>query len=488
MDVVAQLQDWEQRFPVDEWRLDGLRVWPLLRNELAGALSRALGGPAVTRRGGLGGVGREAVAAFRAGAAHVRDAQGRQARIGRADAVFVSHPANRDMLDGVAVDRFFDPMADALADMGASSVHLEYSRPDAPYKVPRRRPSVFITPALLACRLRARMARSAKEAAILPGHAEFWAAARTRFPFLRPPSARRLLQRVRHVELLAGYFGGLLEHAQAKCALVTNYNNSIGMALCLAAARAGVTSVDVQHGITRRNAAYEGWSRFPSGGYELLPRRFWVWSEHDAEPLAGWPAAGRAAHVALVGGNPWLLFWAEPSRLAADAAEKVKALPRGRITVLVTLSWSGGLSEEIRSILLRSPPDIVWWIRLHPVMRRETSAIAAWCAEHAPATVRVAEPTELPLPLLLRHVQVHLTEYSAVVQEALAAGVPSVVISERAKEYFPAELASSWVHFAPAADAAVAALEAQARAAAGRHGRVPTRSDMTAALRSLLGT
>jgi hypothetical protein len=143
--------------------------------------------------------------------------------------------------------------------------------------------------------------------------------------------------------------------------------------------------------------------------------------------------------------------------------------------VLVALSWSSGLSELHRQILRRSPPDWTWWVRLHPSMERERRAIRAWCASQIEARVDVDEATDLPLPLLLRAADVHLTRNSTVVQEATAAGLPSVALDRRALEMYPDDAGTGWMVVAEDPAEALAALRRQGerRAHLPRSGAYP---------------
>jgi hypothetical protein len=74
------------------------------------------------------------------------------------------------------------------------------------------------------------------------------------------------------------------------------------------------------------------------------------------------------------------------------------------------------------------------------------------------------------------------------VQEAAAAGVPSVVIDRRALALFPRELASGWARFAEGPAEVTAALREQIAAARSlpRAGAFPGREAMARALGALL--
>jgi hypothetical protein len=460
-EVLDALRRWERELPVDEWRIGEMRVWPVVRNELAFRLLAA--GETWQRRGGVAALARKAGWAL--GAA-LRDGA---AAAARADALLLTHPANREWLGGVALDRIFDPLADALDERGRSSVQVEYAPAGVARKAPRARPVLDVTATIARCQLRARLGPAAGRERL-----EGYERLARRMPLAR------LRRQARLVRLIANRFGALLERVRPSCVLLTWYYNPVAMGMCLAARERGIPAVEVQHGIMHSHPSYDGWTRVPDGGYELMPRRVWCWSDYDARAVAGWGAP-------LVGGHPWFAYWEQPGALAEDAVRRAAALAARGPAVLVTLSWSSGFSEPLKALLADAPPPYTWWIRLHPAMHSRAE-VAAWCARHGRGRVLVDEPSELPLPLLLRHAAVHLTQFSSVVQEAAAAGVPTVVIDRRALALFPRELESGWARFAGAPAEIAAALRAQALAAGTlpRQAAYPGRGALARALDELV--
>jgi hypothetical protein len=262
----------------------------------------------------------------------------------------------------------------------------------------------------------------------------------------------------------------------------------VGSAFCLAGRRLGVPVVDVQHGVSVGNPAYDGWSRFPVGGFRSMPARFWTWSEADARPVRAWPDAARPAHQAVVGGQPQMALWRSGHPLAEALRAQLPPRAAAAITILVTLSWSSGFSHRIQELIRLAPATWQWWIRLHPLMARERPAIEAWCRDQAPGRARADAVTDLPLPLLLEAVDVHLTHNSTVVQEAARLGRPSVVIDARALDVYVDELRSGWAVYGNTPEVILAALTSQAarRASLTPVAPYPTREQMAGAFAGLL--
>lgn len=455
-ETIARLRDWEARFPVLEWTRGDLHLWPLLRIQLASDLLAA-GRP--RRPAGESNPVRAGWRALVGAVRRVVPGAEPTAATTAHDIICLGRPANRQLVAGVWHERFFDPITDLAGEMGLTCLHLEHRSRGTDYRLPRQRPALTVTgPAerrVAWARLRA------PPITALEAFEEFEQAVRACVP-ISPVSLRWLGRRAAAVDLVARYFEGLLARVSPRIAFCTVYYSVVGSAFCLAARRRGVPAVDVQHGVSVGNPAYQGWSRFPPGGFGSLPAWFWTWSEADAEPVRAWPDAARPAHQAVVGGQPQIALWRSGHPLA-DAL-RARLPPRGEaaITILVTLSWSSGFSERLRELIRRAPPTWQWWIRLHPLMERARPGIEAWCRAQAPGRARADAITDLPLPLLLEAADVHLTHNSTVVQEAARLGRPSVVIDARALDVYVDELRSGWAVYAEAPEVILAAVTSQA--------------------------
>jgi len=458
--TVDALRSWEQSFPVETWRIDDLAVWPLLRIRLASRMLE-VGRPPVARvTRPLSG----RLAALKALSPFDRtDANDGTPR----DALFLSRPANRQILNGRWYDRLLDPIADALEMEGSRVLQLEYRTAGSTYRLPRYRPAVPIRAAVTRRNMAAALHFTASPR--LDGFDEFVRSVRRSHPAIRVPSARGVARHAHAVDLIARDFERIIEGVRARIVFSCVYYTKVGMALCLAAHRRSIPVVDVQHGVTAGNFAYDGWSRFPTDGFSLLPSVFWCWSDEDARAVNGWPAHVRSRHRAVVGGHPWFAVWGSGQSPVRPLDGLVPDRGGAPLAVLVTLSWSSGLSERLKQVIAQSPPSWRWWLRLHPLMDRARPDAVAW-SQTLGGRVVVEQATDLPLPLLLERADVHLTHNSTVVQEAARVGTPSVVIDSRALDVYTDELASGWAVFA---DEPVTICEAIASQAARRASLAP---------------
>jgi len=450
-DLVAACRRWEVLAPVHEWTIDGVAVWPVIRVHYAFQLMAAARGSASVRPPSTLSAVERASATMRDSAAFWRAASRRPAE--QADVVFVGTSSQRQTVDGVAYDRLFDPIADAVEAAGARTLHLEYRGDETHYQQPARRPSVYIRPAIegimrapprqrsWSCRLEGYDALTAAVQAELTS----FGPARAPIP---PPS--RWTGKVGQLLRLADWFESVLAKARPALLFGTSYFTTLGWAALLAARRLGVHTVDVQHGVTSGHPAYDGWTKIPDAGYALLPDTFWAWTERDAERVGAWE---HAAHRAVVGGHPWVAHCVRQGTAPADG-------DAGR-RILVSLNWSTGLADSLKSAIAASPTNWTWWVRLHPA-RDERGPVVSWLESQPGLQYDVDGATSRPLPMLLAQADAHLTLSSSVTQEATRLGVPSVVLDPRGARIYGDEISAGWARYEGGTGASViAALDAQ---------------------------
>lgn len=443
-EVIAFINCIEERFPVDQWQVDGLLIWPLLRIELCFRLddfivsseakpSRSLWTKVYGVAGGWG----KYLGAFLADHGHneSKDASA-------AGAVFLSHTTCRTFpVAGEWYDAFCAPVAELLETLGLSRYVFEYAPRDE-YRIPRRDRSRFIQPQLSWLAVRNQLmwpdARRFEGEESFREFAEFF---RRSCPGVAPPDPVRVRKRASLIRATADYFKARLKRLSPRIGFVVTYYTNVGMAFCLACRELGIPSVDIQHGVQGElHPAYGRWHRVPAAGYDLLPSRFWCWSGDDARVISEWSGSVCRWHEPFVGGNPLLgLFQQDDNELVRQFDRRILSITPQEppsLKVLVTLQTGRGVPELLREVMAAAPPSWFWWVRLHPAMMAEREAIRDRLGEFPAHRMNLDDATELPLYALLRHVDVHLTESSSTVIEADRFGVPSVICHETGEELF----------------------------------------------------
>lgn len=276
--------------------------------------------------------------------------------------------------------------------------------------------------------------------------AEFKAFCSLRCPASPPPSMEALQKEIDYLRLVAEYFKSILLKTGASLGMLVTYYCTEGMAFNLACREIGIPSVDIQHGVQGGlHPAYGRWHNVPKDGYTMLPDYFWCWSEDEVEAIQEWSARISSRHQAFVGGNLASNMFAQEDNdfvmYFDPPIASIKQQHRKAVHVLVTLQGLG-LSEVVRQAITRSSTESFWWVRLHPAMMAERETIREILQKTGNANVNLDDASDLPLYALLRHIDVHLTEWSSTVIEADSFGVPSVICHDEGARLYAEYVAS----------------------------------------------
>lgn len=274
-------------------------------------------------------------------------------------------------------------------------------------------------------------------------------------------SARRMQAMASATLRLARLIEHRLRLERVRAVFIVSFYDVAGYAYCLAAARAGVISIDVQHGMTGRyHMAYSRWPA-AQAPWRLLPRWFWTWTNADAAMIEAW--AGPDSHRAVCGGHPYLDAWRDGS-LSLDAAmtrslQALRERTGERTPVLVTLQPNLVHEQALAPLLwaMARCKNAFWWLRLHPMGLNDRAALEALLASKGIDGFDIETATVLPLPVVLGHARMHATHSSSAFIEAAALGMPSIVWSAYGAELAEDAVAEGSTH--PALDGpALAAL------------------------------
>ncbi len=432
-EMISALNNIEAQFPVQKWRTGDIDLWPSYRIRLFGAaIDAALLSEHdnITRLEKLSRILKRAHRTLvRVPLARLRD-QPANARVQPGtDALLFSDGVSFVHLGGKWFDRIMDPLAEVYASKKCSSLKLT---PLSEVHIPRSKPSIFVQPALDRVKFLAPYRKTPDLE--LPGFDDVISFARAHF-VADVPSRAWLARQAARLDSLADWFGRLLTRSQTKHVFVNTWYSLENMALVQAARRAGIPSIDIQHGMQGpHHVAYAGWLGVPAAGYSTVPNEFWVWNEEAAATINSWSCQA-ATHKAHVIGNPWFDAWRnEGNAVIARYIAEARALrnPTARCHVLVTLSW--GINQEETDKIIRaaklSDRDITWWWRLHPVEAHRRKEFAAMLAREGLDSSLVSAATDMPLYAIMHAADITVAHSSTSIQEAADFGVPSVVTSD----------------------------------------------------------
>jgi hypothetical protein len=433
VDLVVALERGAQ-LESSDWLLDDVHLWPLYRLEIYRLLFLEIAGPQAST------------------------AQRRfdtVLRATRASAALPKGPCVWLVSDGISyarigrqeTERFCGPLWNACQALGLAAIVIDRgSLAPRAYKEPSRWWAPWTQRAKVAATIAARVAPDRRHDRLV---ARMRAAAGSLAPVLHRLDARRLDAKARAITHLARVLERRMGREQVRCVLVVSYYDVSGHAYVLAATRLGIPSVDVQHGVMGPlHMAYAQWNVHPPGGFRLLPSWFWTWTAADAAVIDAWARHTGRAHRTLCGGNPFLDAW-RAGEIDIDTtmhaeADRLLQASAGRTRVLVTLQVNLSSAAALAPLLgvIEASPETVWWLRLHPMALADQPLVEEKLRACKARHWNIAQATALPLPVLLRHADIHATHSSSTVVEAAALGVPSIVWSEYGAELFADMIAS----------------------------------------------
>ncbi|MCB0764805.1 MAG: hypothetical protein KDB84_08880, partial [Flavobacteriales bacterium] len=173
---------------------------------------------------------------------------------------------------------------------------------------------------------------------------------------------------IHHFRLHLWNARSMLERIGPRHVFVTCWYASENMAMAHACHERGIPCTDMQHGVQGpAHLAYGAWHHLPAAGCSSIPSSFWCWDEASAQHIRSW--APEHAHLAYVGGSPWL-------------EENAGAAPATPGTILFTMqplmeTIPPGLGHAIRN----DGTDLTWVFRLHPNGMHMAGHVQTWAAQ-----------------------------------------------------------------------------------------------------------
>lgn len=448
-EITQALREFESAHDVTQYRVEDIDVWPVLRLGIATRLLESKSSLFRETQFGDAPPGPFSPATIRRSARQVArqfylilkrflDQRSAPPRAERTKAsllidadVAIVAPANRLVLLGVKqYHPVVDPLIEALSENGISSLVFETGQSLGP----RWREPISVT----------QLQRDSPATKSGPlwireppwfGEVSGWAAQTLRLQI----HWQDFENQIRELTIQADEFEGWFRAIGAKVVFLDCWYSTPCMAAGLAARRIGIPAVDFQHGVQGvGNFRYADWERAPEGGYALRPNRFWVWGEDSAQVMRRENPTALPPEWVAPGGNLWLNKWRSTTNPDIESQiEKSRQLCGGYArAILVTLQDGLDLEARLIRMIENSPEDWLWLIRAH---RRtgDYAPIETRFRRAGHPGVNVSDACEMGLYALMKNVDAHVTGYSTCALEALAFGVPTMLIHPMGKELYP---------------------------------------------------
>lgn len=429
----------EKNYFVNQWRINGVDVWPYLRLMLGNKLvsvSRPTSTykPEVNNKGSLSNLSLLLT------------------ENNKVDVFVLFDSITRIKLNDCWYNRLSGPFNSKIKKMGLNVVNLEFSAHNIE-RFPVCDESFSISNQLAFIQKNIHIRQLPLLEMYEKVKKEFLQQFGENFDF---PTLESLNKDTWFIQKLSDIFEIMFILKETKIALMVNYYQQISYAFTLAARRVGIPSVDIQHG-NQRDIYYHRWSNTPENGYNILPNYFWCWNSDDASSINDW-AVHTNAHKAINGGNPWIEFWKDiNSPVVSEYNKRLEKEFGEKVNLLITLQplygfleWRENIPPWVIEAIDKSPENWKWHIRYHPQMLGKYRNEMENCEKKLAyfidkGKVETKKATYEPLMAMLRGMTVHITAFSTSVIEAMHLQVPSITIHDQALEFFKSEFESGWV-------------------------------------------
>jgi hypothetical protein len=216
--------------------------------------------------------------------------------------------------------------------------------------------------------------------------------------------------------------------------------------LCKAGKKMRIPVYDLQHGAIADDHLWYGEAYRIDTPSSILPDGFLCWDDKSVTTLSKW--TNHKGITVIKVGNPWFLRFSKNQAddlLVSEANAQIKIIHDARPTILVTLQCgltifpdripNGVMNDSLEQVILETGELYNWIIRLHPVQlhgieRDETIKylITTFGEEKTHIWIK---SSEIPLPVILKNVNLHITYYSSTVIEAAWMGIRSGILNEQ---------------------------------------------------------
>lgn len=410
-DIILKLEAIEDQFPVTEWMVNGIHIWPILKNLIffkeiyphQGAAGAQAPLSSFLKLNGL----------YKKGFQTLQKLM--KLRLKQADFVFSGGYIHRVWNEQVYINRYFDPMIAYLESKNRSTLGLEYlEQKETPIGFVRiEHLNVFFYMNSI------NLDALSKDECFV----RFLELVSDSFSFGKGEILEILKKTLVSVMSWKRFYLYIFKRVKPKYSFGLCYYNNAMYGMILAAKEMGITSVDMQHGTQGKyHAAYQ-FTKVPENGYNCLPNEFWCWEEESFASILNNPIG--KYHKPVISGNPWVTF------LSEKGSENNQFFPKDKPLILFTHQpLKPVLDDYLLETIQKTKNQYCWWIRLHPTIsekdqREIYDLLKKYNVEN---DVEVDIATQLPLPIILKYTSLHLSKYSGAIIEAMLTGTITIVL------------------------------------------------------------
>lgn len=308
-DILEEIIEIEQKFPVNTWKVNGVMFWPYIRTSLAytqrpeKSIAKTKTNKQVRKTILINYFKISYKIPFHIYQLIVKLKQSKR--------IFTGANSHRRLIKGKKRNIYFDKAVEKFEEDNENSIILDFAKSINTNDLPHSN-SVFSLPTLYYfMEMLNRLFRFKKKRyqIELDGYDDFYNHIFEIFSndkilkagFHKGEIIRKMKTFNDRRELLVS----MLKKTKITHAYFLCYYSAIYYPLIAACNQLNIKTTDIQHGsIGRGHWSYDRWSCIPNEGYQLLPAYFWTWNNYCNQLINNW-ASKTTFHKGINFGTPW---------------------------------------------------------------------------------------------------------------------------------------------------------------------------------------
>jgi hypothetical protein len=415
--VIDSLVKLEEQFPVDQWEVNGIDIWPVFKNEIWFYLLKKTKGKKKKKFNGLKKIAvktiNQCIAISKVINALVKL---KSLPKGKVDVFFSGGKTFRIDFLGKNINRYFKPLIEQLEVLNLKYIHFEFQENSL------KSDDIIDLTKLLPAFTKSTQPLNAND---LLYFNEFNTQLNDLLGINPSKSQELLFKCIKYTLSWVGLYEHLFKKYRPKLAIGLCYYSYPIYGMNIAAKKMNVLSIDIQHGLQGKLAQAYTFKELSDKSYNSLPHEFWCWDDSSIQHLSTW--TNNKINLRLTG-NPWISYLLANKALATSMINVQKPI----ILYSCQIHTSPILNDYLLEAIRATSGKYNWWIRLHPRAPKEQRIqLESLLKENQlDRLVNINEATSLPLVSILLKSHYHISKYSGAVLESVSLGIPTMVLEE----------------------------------------------------------
>lgn len=437
--IKDKILEWEQKFPVNQWKIKEIAIWPHIRIKLyIFLLNLGSEGSKLDRKKSSSKRKNSTVKRLlKIPGSIINAITGLYQFFKKLEPkkiIFFGSHFHRTSHNGVYFNRFFDPMIEEYH-LQDEVYMIEFEKL---YKKNYNQHAIlplhkFLDEYKLLQKLNPLFSQPIKENIELKDYKAFYEDLINDFPAAKNLniSIEALTRWARKICRTKGFFSKLFQKTKPEKIIFLSYYGYDDLAAAiLAAHELGIKTIDFQHGPqTNVHMAYSAWTKHPDSSYNIMPVEYWTWDQRSKDNIEEWSGKTGCIEVKNVG-HPYLAYF-KKKMLSQNLGEKV-------FFSLQTLKLEEMLPCVILDLMRKA--ELKWILRMHPRSNFTNEELISFLNKNKidKGIYEIQDAINTSLPEALAGAKLHLTNFSGCVLEAGMLNIPSLIIHESGREIFSA--------------------------------------------------